>query len=72
MHHQRRLELVQSDERKVPLTYQWVGDMLLNEFLESMSSGDDELRRTPALVFCFNRDDVLERGRTGEGQEADR
>jgi len=25
--HGRRLELVQSDERKVPLTYQWVGDM---------------------------------------------
>ncbi len=55
--HQRRLELVQSTERKVPLTYQWIGDMLLNEFLESMSSGDDQLRRTPALVFCFNRDE---------------
>ncbi len=47
---------MQSDERKVPLTYQWVGDMLLNEFLESMAGGDEESRKTPALVFCFNRD----------------
>ncbi|MFO7904786.1 MAG: DEAD/DEAH box helicase [Pirellulaceae bacterium] len=54
--HNRRLELIQSDERKVPLTYQWVGDMLLNEFLESMARGDEESRKTPALVFCFNRD----------------
>ncbi|MHB8969607.1 MAG: DEAD/DEAH box helicase [Pirellulaceae bacterium] len=55
-HHGRRLELVQSDERKVPLTYQWIGDMLLNEFLESMAGGDEESRKTPALVFCFNRE----------------
>lgn len=55
-HHNRRLELVQSDERKVPLTYQWIGDMLLNEFLESMAAGDEQSRQTPALVFCFNRD----------------
>jgi superfamily II RNA helicase len=55
-HHGRRLELVQSDERKVPLTYQWIGDMLLNEFLESMAGGDEQSRQTPALVFCFNRD----------------
>ncbi len=55
-HHSRRLELVQSDERKVPLTYQWIGDMLLNEFLESMAAGDEQSRQTPALVFCFNRD----------------
>ncbi len=54
--HGRRLELVQSDERKVPLTYLWIGDMLLNEFLESIAGGDDESRKTPALVFCFNRD----------------
>ncbi len=54
--HTRRLELVQSSERKVPLTYQWVGDMLLNEFLESIAGGDEESRKTPALVFCFNRD----------------
>jgi len=40
----------------VPLTYQWVGDMLLNEFLESIAEGDEDARKTPALVFCFNRD----------------
>ena len=39
--HNRRLELVQSDQRKVPLTYQWIGDMLLNEFLESMAEGEE-------------------------------
>lgn len=54
--HNRRLELVQSDQRKVPLTYQWIGDMLLNEFLESMAEGEEVARKTPALVFCFNRD----------------
>ena len=55
--HQRRLELVHSDQRKVPLTYQWVGDMLLNEQLEQMAQGDEAARFTPALVFCFNRDE---------------
>ena len=30
--------------------------MLLNEFLESIAGGDEESRKTPALVFCFNRD----------------
>ena len=54
--HQRRLELVQSDERRVPLTYQWVGDMLLNEQIEQMAAGSDAERATPALIFCFNRE----------------
>ena len=40
----------------MPLTFQWVGDMLLNEQLEAMAEGDDESRLTPALVFCFNRE----------------
>lgn len=52
----RRLELVRGDERRVPLTFQWVGDQLLSEQIEEMAKGDDEARRTPALVFCFNRD----------------
>ena len=55
--HQRRLELVQSSDRKVPLTFHWVGDKLLTEHLEEMAQGDDETRRTPALVFCFNREE---------------
>jgi superfamily II DNA/RNA helicase len=55
--HHRKLELVQGAERKVPLAYQWVGDMLLNEHLEAMAEGTEEARRTPALVFCFNREE---------------
>ena len=54
--HRRRIELVQSDERKIPLSFEWVEDMLLQEKLEEMAAGSDELRHTPALVFCFNRD----------------
>ena len=54
--HNRKLQLVQSTERKVPLRFFWVGDQLLNEQLEHMASGDEETRTTPALVFCFNRD----------------
>src|SRR5262245_52976914 len=37
--HGRSIELVQSSERKVPLQYQWVGDMLLSEQLEKMAEG---------------------------------
>lgn len=55
--HQRRVELVQGTERKVPLTFQWIGDQLLPDFLESMAQGDEASRFTPALVFCFNREE---------------
>lgn len=55
--HQRRIELVQSDDRKIPLSFEWVGDMLLSEKLEEMASGSNETRRMPALVFCFNREE---------------
>lgn len=55
--HNRNLELVQSTERKVPLEYFWVGDELLNDHLVRMADGDDASRKTPALVFCFNRDE---------------
>ncbi len=53
--HGRRVEIVQSTDRKVPLSFHWVGDQLLPELLETMAEGTDETRRTPALVFCFNR-----------------
>ena len=62
--HGRKLQLVQSDERRVPLEYVWVGDKLLTEHLPAMVSKDDPANRSPALVFCFNRDecwDVAER-----------
>jgi superfamily II DNA/RNA helicase len=55
--HDRQLDLVQSEQRKIPLTYQWVGDALLTEHIEQMAAGSDENRFTPALVFCFNRDE---------------
>jgi superfamily II DNA/RNA helicase len=54
--HGRKVELVESKERKVPLTYEWVPDQLLNELVVSIAKGDPDNRRTPALVFCFNRD----------------
>ena len=55
--HGRKLELVESRERKIPLTYRWVPDQFLNELLVDMAKGDDASRKTPALVFCFNRDE---------------
>ena len=55
--HGRSIELVQGTERKVPLNYRWVGDQLLPELLEKMAEGDEAARFTPALVFCFNRDE---------------
>ncbi|GHT46628.1 hypothetical protein FACS189454_08070 [Planctomycetales bacterium] len=56
-HCQRRLTLTESAERKVPLTYQWIGDQLLTEQLEMMCRGGEEERYTPALVFCFDRNE---------------
>ncbi|HEX8323524.1 MAG TPA: DEAD/DEAH box helicase [Tepidisphaeraceae bacterium] len=71
----RRVTLVEGTERKVPLTFQWVGDELLPDFVERIAQGADTARRTPLLVFCFDREicwstaDVL-RGRDlfAEGQ----
>lgn len=57
MSHGRRIELIESSDRKVPLHFEWVGDRLLGEQIEWMAEGDTETRRTPALVFCFNRDE---------------
>src|SRR5205823_6906418 len=54
--HGRKLDLVEGRERRVPLEYRWVPDMLLTEQLVEMAKGDDAVRKTPALVFCFNRD----------------
>src|SRR5262249_47354090 len=55
--HGRKVKLVEGKERKVPLSYQWVPDMLLGEQLVDMAKGVPENRRTPSLVFCFNRDE---------------
>src|SRR6059058_3227145 len=51
--HQRKLELVEGKERKVPLTYVWVPDQFLTEQLVLMAKGDSGTRTLPALVFCF-------------------
>ncbi|MEM1028016.1 MAG: DEAD/DEAH box helicase [Planctomycetota bacterium] len=53
--HGRDLTLVQGTERRVPLEYHWVGDQLLPDHLADMVRGDDATRKTPALVFCFDR-----------------
>jgi superfamily II DNA/RNA helicase len=55
--HGRKVELVESKDRKVPLTYRWVPDQFLGEQLVLMAKGDGHTRTTPALVFCFNRDE---------------
>lgn len=58
--HGRKLTLVQTQERRVPLEFIWVGDKLLSEHLPTMVSDDDATNRSPALVFCFNRDECWE------------
>jgi superfamily II DNA/RNA helicase len=55
--HGRKVIVVEGKERKVPLTYQWVPDQLLGEQMVLMAKGDGHTRYTPALVFCFNRDE---------------
>ncbi len=55
--HQRRIRVITSDERRVPLEQHWVEDQLLTELLPKMSDGDEHTQRTPALVFCFSRDE---------------
>lgn len=58
--HGREVTLIQSDERRVPLEFVWVGDKLITELLTEMVSDDDAQCRVPALVFCFNRDECWE------------
>ena len=55
--HERKVQLVQSSDRKVPLSFRWIGDQLLSELLEEMTEGSEEARRVPALIFCFNREE---------------
>ena len=64
----RDLKLVQSTERKVPLVYEWIDDKLLAEQLEDMCKGTEEERFTPALVFCFNRDECWSIAETLKGK----
>jgi hypothetical protein len=65
--HGRQLELVEGRERKVPLTYRWVPDQFLNELLVDMAKGGEVERKTPALVFAFNRDECWSIGEQLKG-----
>jgi hypothetical protein len=65
--HGRQLELVEGRERKVPLTYRWVPDQFLNELLVDMAKGGEAERKTPALVFAFNRDECWSIGEQLKG-----
>ena len=76
--HGRDIRLVQSDERKIPLQFHWVGDELLPDHLAAMTQGNEQTVKTPALLFCFDRAmcwDVAEqlRGRDmlRDGQQAE-
>jgi len=55
--HGRKIDLVEGKERKIPLTYHWVPNAFLGEQILEMAKGDEAARKTPALVFCFNRDE---------------
>ncbi|MFQ3592567.1 MAG: DEAD/DEAH box helicase [Gemmataceae bacterium] len=55
--HNRKIELVESTERKVPLTFRWVHDEFLGDHIVKMAKGEGEGRHIPALIFCFNRDE---------------
>jgi superfamily II DNA/RNA helicase len=65
----RRVTLIEGKERRVPLTYHWVGDELLPDFLERVAQGEDEQRRTPALVFCFDRNVCWDTGEVLKGKD---
>jgi len=65
--HGRSVELVESKERKVPLTYEWIPDQFLTEQLVLMAKGDGHTRKMPALVFCFNRDECWSVAETLKG-----
>ncbi len=67
--HNRSLELVQGHQRKVPLTFEWVPDRLLAEQLEMMAKGGEGVRMTPALVFCFNREECWTVAETLKGKK---
>lgn len=67
--HKRSLKLVQSSDRKVPLTFQWIEDAILPDHIESMVNAPDELRMTPALLFCFNREQCWTVAETLKGKK---
>jgi superfamily II DNA/RNA helicase len=65
----RKLQLVEGHERKVPLSYHWINDHSLDEWVEKMVAGTEEERRTPALIFCFNRDECWQTAELLKGKK---
>ncbi len=63
----RKLSVVVTAERKVPLEFTWVEDKTLTELLPTMNPDDDATCRAPALVFCFNRDECWDVAETIKG-----
>ncbi|MCY2939846.1 MAG: DEAD/DEAH box helicase [Planctomycetota bacterium] len=67
--HGRKLEFVEGLERKVPLSFHYVPDDFLAEQLTHMAKGEGPMRKTPALVFCFNRDQCWSVAEILKGQD---
>ena len=67
--HNRKLDLIESRDRKVPLSFHYVADEFLQDHMEWMAKGEGEQRKTPALVFCFQRDGCWSTGEILKGQD---
>ncbi len=65
--HGRKLELVESKERKVPLTYDWVPDQLLTEQLVVMAKGDGHDAQDAGAGLLLQPRRMLERRRAAQG-----
>lgn len=65
--HGRKLEIVLGTDRKVPLRYHWEAGKLLGELVVDMAKGEESVRKTPALVFCFNRQECWNVGEQLKG-----
>jgi superfamily II DNA/RNA helicase len=65
----RHVTLVEGTERRVPLHFEWIGDELLPDFMERVAQGTDAQRRTPALVFCFDRSVVWDTAEVLKGKD---
>ena len=68
--HGRKLQLVAEHGAQDPADLPLGADELLNEQLERDGRrATRPIARTPALVFCFNRDECWSRRRAAQGQE---
>ena len=67
--HGRKLKLVESSDRKVPLSYHWIEDKILPDQIEEMFQGQEDARYTPLLLFCFNREQCWNVAETLKGKK---